>query len=140
MSDEARTILQSNVLGSIATINEDGSPWSTPVHVFYDEATEAVYWFSHEATIHSINIARDARVSLTLFSPNEAGGPKGVYVNGTAEKLAASETDAAKAVVRARMTTVPPVFDTATAYRLTIGALNSDKSTRNCWYFYTEKT
>ncbi len=137
MTDEARDILQNNVLGSVATINEDGSPWSTPVHVFYDEATQAVYWFSHETTQHSQNVARDARVSLTLFSPDESKGPKGVYINGQVEKLDVDNTTVAKDVVRARLTTVPPVFETATAYKLKIGEFNSSKSTRNCWYFYT---
>jgi uncharacterized protein YhbP (UPF0306 family) len=137
MTDDARAILQNNVLGSIATINEDGSPWSTPVHVFYDEANEAVYWFSHETTVHSQNVARDARVSLTLFSPDESQGPKGVYINGQVEKLDVDKTTTAKDVVRARLTTLPPIFETATAYMLKIGTFNSSKSTRNCWYFYT---
>ncbi len=137
MTDEARAILQNNVLGTIATVNEDGSPWATPVHVFYDEANEAVYWFSHETTQHSLNLARDARVSLSLFSPDESQGPKGVYLNGRAEMLDAGKTAAAKQVVVARLTTLPPIFDTATAYMLQIGNYNRGKSTRNCWYFYT---
>ena len=137
MTDEARAILNNNVLGTIATLNEDGSPWATPVHVFYDEAESAVYWFSHETTQHSLNVAHDPRVSLSLFSPDESHGPKGVYINGQAEKLSDEKTATAKQVVVARLTTLPPVFDTATAYMLKIGNFNSSKSTRNCWYFYT---
>ena len=137
MTDDARNILQRNVLGTIATLNEDGSPWATPVHVFYDEAEEAVYWFSHETTQHSLNLARDPRISLTLFSPDESHGPKGVYINGTALKLDEETTTKAKDVVRVRLTTLPPIFETATAYMLKIGNFNSSKSTRNCWYFYT---
>ena len=137
MTDEARVILNNNVLGTIATLNEDGSPWATPVHVFYDEATSAVYWFSHETTQHSLNVARDSRVSLALFSPDESHGPKVVYINGTAVQLDEESTTKAKDVVRVRLTTLPPIFDTASAYMLQIGNFNSSKSTRNCWYFYT---
>ena len=68
MDDEARIILQENVLGTIATINEDGSPWSSPVHVFSDD--EAVYWFSHEASQHSVNVEKDPRVSVAYASPS----------------------------------------------------------------------
>lgn len=137
MTDEARVILNNNVLGTIATLNEDGSPWATPLHVFYDEATSAVYWFSHETTQHSLNVARDSRVSLTLFSPDESHGPKGVYISGIAVQLDEESTTKAKDVVRVRLTTLPPIFDTASAYMLQIGNFNSSKSTRNCWYFYT---
>ena len=135
MFDEARAILDENILGTIATINEDGSPWSSPVHIFSDE--EAVYWFSYEDKVHSINLERDPRVSLTLFSPDESRGPKGIYINGIVSKLDDESTTAAKQLMVAKIGKIPTYFEKATAYRLPIGQLNSSKSTGNCWYFYT---
>lgn len=132
---DPREILAENLVGSIATINDDGSPWVTPVHIFSDE--KAVYWFSLEDKQHSRNIERDARVSLTLFSPDASRGPKGVYVNGTAEKLDETATAEAKQLMTAKIGTVLPVFETATGYRLPLGELDTDKSVGNCWYFYT---
>lgn len=135
MTDQAQAIFNENVLGVIATVNQDGSPWATPVHVVADK--EYVYWFSHQTTVHSQNLARDARVSLSLFSPDESKGPKGVYINGRAETLADEQADVAREVFTNRIGTLPPVFATASAYRLPLGTFSDEKSTGNCWYFYS---
>ena len=135
MTDQAQAIFDESVLGTLATVNQDGSPWATPVHVATDG--EAVYWFSHETTVHSRNIERDQRVSLALFSPDESRGPKGVYINGRAEKLDQPRADRAREVFTARIGTLPPIFQTAQAYRLPVGELNAEKSTGKCWYFYS---
>jgi nitroimidazol reductase NimA-like FMN-containing flavoprotein (pyridoxamine 5'-phosphate oxidase superfamily) len=133
--ENIQQILTDNLVGAIATINEDGSPWVTPVHIVSDE--EAVYWFSMEDKQHSLNVARDPRVSLTLFSSDLSRGPKGVYINGSADKLDVDETTEAKKLLEVKIGFIPPNFVEATAYRLKIGELNRGKSTGNCWYFYT---
>ena len=135
MNSEARAILNDNLVGAVATLNEDGSPWISPVHIFSDE--EAVYWFSNDDKQHSLNIARDPRVSLTLFSPDASKGPKGVYLNGTVEVLDVEATTQAKKLIEAKIGKIIPPFEKATAYRLKIGELNRGKSVGNCWYFYT---
>lgn len=135
MKESIAALLAENLVGSVATINEDGSPWSSPIHIFSDD--EAVYWFSTEDKQHSLNIERDARVSVTLFSPDASKGPKGLYVNGSAEKLDTEGAKAAQQLMVARIGRVLPVFETATAYRLPLGSLDEVKSTGNCWYFYS---
>lgn len=135
MSDEARAILNDNLVGAVATINEDGTPWISPVHIFSDD--KAVYWFSDESRQHSENVERDARVSLTLFSPDASRGPKGIYINGSVAKLDVDATTEAKKLIEAKIGKMIPVFENATAYRLPIGQFNRGKSTGNCWYFYT---
>lgn len=135
MSDEARVILNENIIGAIATTNEDGSPWVTPVHIVADD--EAVYWFSKETVQHSLNMDRDPRVSLTLFSPDLSRGPKGVYINGKVEKLDVDATTEAKKLLEAKIGFIPANFVDATGYKLKIGEFNRGKSTGNCWYFYT---
>ncbi len=135
MTDEARTILNENIIGAIATINSDGSPWVSPIHIFSDD--EAVYWFSKETAQHSQNIVRDPRVSLTLFSTDLSQGPKGVYINGVAEVLSVDATTKAKTLIEAKIGKIPTNFLETTAYKLKIGELNRGKSSANCWYFYT---
>ncbi len=135
MVDEAKVILNDNILGSVATLNQDGSPWISPIHVFSDD--EYVYWFSKDTAIHSQNVARDPRVSLTLFSSDMSQGPKGVYINGTAELLGVDDTTESKKLIEAKLGKIPQNFVEAAAYRLKIGELNRGKSTGNCWYFYT---
>lgn len=135
MNEEARTILNDNVIGSLATVNEDGTPWVTPVHLFSDD--QYVYWFSLETSQHSQNIARNPRVSASIASPDLSKGPKGVYFNGSVEQLGVDETTEARKLIEAKINFIPPFFLECTAYRLEIGALNRGKSTGNCWYFYT---
>lgn len=135
MTEQVQQVFDESVLGTIATVNEDGSPWISPLHMLTDG--QAVYWFSKETTIHSQNIARDNRVSLSLFSPDTSKGPKGVYVNGRAEKLVGEADAAARKVAAGRLGSLPPVFDVASAYRLPLGQFNDQKSTGNCWYFYS---
>ena len=124
-----------NILATLATVNADGTPWSTPLHVASDG--EYIYWFSKESTVHSQNITRNPRVSLTLFSPDESRGPKGVYVNGQVELLRADSEQAAREIIGMRLGGFPPAFAAAKAYRLPIGVYNAEKSTGNCWYFYS---
>lgn len=133
--EAAEAILAENLLGTLATVNEDGAPWATPLHVFHDGSD--VYWFSHEDVQHSKNIDRDGRVSVCVFRPNTSGGLKGVYISGRAVKLDASATQEAKKIVVKRLGTLPPVFETATAYRLSMGQLDATRSKNGCWYFYS---
>lgn len=133
--EEVQEIFKDNVIGSIATLREDGSPWATPVHLFADN--EAVYWFSLETQQHSINVARDPRVSATLASLDMSQGPKAVYVSGIAEVLGVDATTKARQLIEARIGKIPGPFQEMTAYRLPFGELNRGKSTGNCWYFYT---
>lgn len=135
MTEQARLIFDENILGMIATVNKDGSPWVSPLHMVTDG--EYVYWFSKETTTHSENIVRDARVSLSIFSADTSKGPKGVYVNGRAEVLSGDDDIRARNVATKRLGSLPPVFDVAAAYRLPLGQYDDEKSTGNCWYFYS---
>lgn len=135
MTEEGRAILDDNLVGAIATINEDGSPWVSPIHIVADET--AVYWFSKETTQHSLNVERDPRVSLTLFSTDLSRGPKGVYIQGNVSKLDVDATTKAKKLLEAKIGFLPPNFVESTGYRLEIGEFNRGKSTGNCWYFYS---
>jgi len=135
MTDEARAILDENILGTLATVNSDGSAWATPLHVIYDET--ALYWFSNADKQHSLNIGNDPRVSLAIFSQDESRGPKGVYFNGSVEALADEDIESVRQRMRDRTGVFPSAFENATAYRLQIGKLNSSKSAGNCWYFYS---
>ena len=133
--NQVNELFAENILATLATVNADGTPWSTPLHVASDG--EYIYWFSKESTVHSQNIARDPRVSLTLFSPDESHGPKGVYVNGQVELLSGDSEQTAREIIGTRLGGFPPAFAAAKAYRLPIGVYNAEKSTGNCWYFYS---
>lgn len=128
-----KTILGDNLIGTVATLNEDGSPWATPVHIFADD--EALYWFSKDQHQHSRNIERDPRVSVALWS--QSGGTKGAYISGNAMKISADALPEALEVVVSAVGKVPPVFENTSGYRLPIGTPDTSRSSENRWYFYT---
>lgn len=135
MNEQVKAIFQENHLGVLATLNEDGSPRATPIHLVSDN--QFVYWFSSEQTVHSENIVRDSRASIALFSPDTSKGPEGVYLHGKVEQLDDNERQEARDIFVGRLGSMPPVFENWSAYRLSIGTLDEQKSTGSCWYFYS---
>lgn len=71
-SEEARTIVESARLASLATLSEDGSPWSSVVGygVLPDGALSLVVSTLAE---HGRNLARDVRASVSIASPAPEG-------------------------------------------------------------------
>lgn len=131
--ENIKTILSANIVGTLATINIDGSPWATPVHILADD--EAVYWYSQASQQHSQNIARDPRVSLSLWA--RVDGTVGAYIQGTAALLEGELAEHAFSIARTPDGSLPSVFENTSAYRLSIGQINSGKSSEKRWYFYT---
>lgn len=131
--NDIKTLLAANLVGTLATVNEDGSPWATPVHIFADD--EALYWFSKETQQHSINVERDPRVSLALWARTER--TVGAYISGVATKLNVEETTTHIMSLASPDGTIPPFFEATSGYRLPLGEINRGKSSEKRWYFYT---
>ncbi len=129
-----KEILSKNLIGALATINADGTPWATPLHVFADDGN--VYWFSALERQHSGNIEHNPRVSLALYDGDTTDGLKGVYIAGAAQRF--DDFEYARELATKKLGgTFPRAFDGMAAYRLPIGALDEVKSNGNCWYFYS---
>jgi general stress protein 26 len=62
--DSAKVILEKIHYINIATVNEDGSPWNTPVSASHDEQLN-FYWGSSPDSVHSQNI-REMAECLSL--------------------------------------------------------------------------
>jgi general stress protein 26 len=77
----ATRILNTSLYAVIATVNEDGTPWNSPVFFCRDDQF-ALYWASTLASRHSQNILRNNKVHIVIFDPNASWGQgKGVYLN-----------------------------------------------------------
>lgn len=135
MTDEAKAVFKNNILGSLATVNKDGSPWSTPLHLITDGVY--VYWFSDSRAQHSVNVEADQRVSVTLFSPDMSQGLEAVYVNGQAERVGGESIQAVRDLLVERVGSFPRHFESAAAYKLPVGELDAEKTVGKCWYFYS---
>lgn len=131
--EDIKQILEANLVGTLATLNEDGSPWATPVHIIAGEGE--VYWYSQDTHQHSQNIMRDPRVSLALWGRTE--GTKGAYLQGNAARLEGDAAEHAFARIRKPDGSIPGVFENTSPYSLNVGPLNGGKSSENRWYFYS---
>jgi hypothetical protein len=69
---------------AIATVNEDGTPHSSPLFMAFDNNLNA-FWASTIETQHSKNIAREGSVFMVVFDSREGHG--GLYVRAKATVL-----------------------------------------------------
>jgi PPOX class probable F420-dependent enzyme len=81
LDDATRRLIDSRTMATLATVSPDGSPHATVVWIDRDDDTLLVSVVSHRRKAR--NLARDPRVSLTLF---DAADPYfSVQIAGTAE-------------------------------------------------------
>lgn len=116
---------------TLATVNGDGSPRSTPL--YFVRAGRELSFTSFAKTVHSRNIARDSRVSAAIsLETRDYSKIRGVQVFGEASAI---EDPAAAALAAAAMFLKYPsakaIFDaealrhavSSSWYRLTVGRL-----------------
>jgi pyridoxine/pyridoxamine 5'-phosphate oxidase len=87
---------------TLATADEDGRPWASPVW-FAHEDYKRFLWVSKPEARHSQNIASRPRVAIVIFdSTVPPGTGQAVYVEGTAEQLKSEAAASPIAVFSAR--------------------------------------
>jgi hypothetical protein len=89
----AREILDSNLYLTLATADEDGRPWASPVY-YASEDRAAFYWVSDPEARHSRNLAVRPRASAVVFDskvPINTG--QAVYMALVAEQVGESELE-----------------------------------------------
>jgi uncharacterized protein YhbP (UPF0306 family) len=87
----ARTIIDASLYMVLATADQSGRPWATPVYYAHRGYRELL-WVSEPAAKHSQNIAARAEVGIVIFDssvPISTG--QGVYMEGTAEQLTGAD-------------------------------------------------
>jgi Pyridoxamine 5'-phosphate oxidase len=102
LSDHFRRVIDGNLYITIATADEVGSPWASPVYFAHAGYREFI-WVSKPGARHSQNIAARPHVGIAVFdshAPINTGG--GVYVEATAEQLLGDDRLAALEVFSAR--------------------------------------
>jgi hypothetical protein len=89
----ARRILDANMYMTLATADEEGNPWASPV--WYARASPAEFlWVSDPAARHSRNLARRREVGIVVFdSTVPIGGAEAVYAEAVAEELTGAELE-----------------------------------------------
>jgi uncharacterized protein YhbP (UPF0306 family) len=96
-------VLAANRYLVLATADEDGRPWATPVF-FAPVGADGLCWVSSPDSRHSLNIARRAEVAITVFdSTVEVGQGEAAYFDADAAQVAPEELDAALCALSSRL-------------------------------------
>ena len=80
----AKGIIDTNLYMTLATADQDGRPWASPVY-YAPEGYARFYWVSSSEANHSRNIATRAEVAIVVFNSRAPiGCGQGVYVSAVA--------------------------------------------------------
>jgi nitroimidazol reductase NimA-like FMN-containing flavoprotein (pyridoxamine 5'-phosphate oxidase superfamily) len=88
----ARKIVDRSLYMVVATADQSGQPWATPVYFAHRDHRE-FFWVSEPDATHSINLRDRREVGIVIFDssvPLNSG--QGVYVGGVAREIPAHET------------------------------------------------
>lgn len=95
MQDKAKKIINDITYVTLATVNDDGTPWNTPVY-FATDGRHNFYWSSHPQSRHSQNILRDGKVFAVIYDSTSQDG-EGVYLQCEAS-VVDDESEVARAL------------------------------------------
>lgn len=91
LAQRAKEIIQKILYITIATVNNTGQPWNSPVYSAFDEDYN-FYWASDVNNQHSENIAQNNKIFLVIFdSTAKEGTGEGVYILAKAHQLTAED-------------------------------------------------
>jgi nitroimidazol reductase NimA-like FMN-containing flavoprotein (pyridoxamine 5'-phosphate oxidase superfamily) len=82
----AKSIIDANRYMTLATADEHGSPWASPVWYAPVQYREFL-WVSSPEARHSRNLALRPELAIVIFDSHEAGGWKALYMVAVAEEL-----------------------------------------------------
>ena len=98
----ARGIIDANLYMTLATADQEGRPWASPVYYAVDGYREFV-WVSAPDATHSRNLAARPQIAIAIFdSTQPINTGRGVYMSAHAEPVADPEIDRALEIFSAR--------------------------------------
>lgn len=133
MTDEIRSFLRENFLGTLATVDSQGRPRTIPIHVMEYEGT--LYWFSAEQAVHSLQILVNPNISITIFSPNREDGLKALNYQGKARICSDQQRDQIFGLFQQGIPKTPDRFAEMKLFAADLGELDEAQTYLTCWYF-----
>ena len=97
--EHAREILAANDYMTLATADEHGTPWASPVYfAANDDATE-LYWVSYPDARHSRNLAQRPQTGIVVFDSTVAPSTgQAVYMEAVAHQVPDGELESVLAI------------------------------------------
>ncbi len=98
----ARSVIDTNKYMTLATADESGRPWATPVF-FSPDGYADLYWVSSPDAKHSRNIAARPEVSIVVFDSSvPIGGAQAVYMSARAGEVPTADLESGLGAYNAR--------------------------------------
>jgi len=89
----ARSIIESNAYMTLATADESGLPWASPVW-FAAPSHEELVWVSDPEARHSRNLAVRPQLAIVIFDSRQPMGTgDGVYMSAVADRPDGDDLD-----------------------------------------------
>jgi nitroimidazol reductase NimA-like FMN-containing flavoprotein (pyridoxamine 5'-phosphate oxidase superfamily) len=86
-TNAARELIDTNRYMTLATADDDGRPWASPVWFAHSDYRE-LFWVSKPEARHSRNLAERPEVGIVIFDSSvPVGGAQAVYLEATAKEL-----------------------------------------------------
>jgi uncharacterized protein YhbP (UPF0306 family) len=93
LADVARGVIEANRYMALATADEAGHPWVSPVW-FAAEDYRNFHWVSSPDAKHSRNVAAHPEVAIAIFDSSvPVGGAQAVYMKGVAKELTGADLE-----------------------------------------------
>jgi nitroimidazol reductase NimA-like FMN-containing flavoprotein (pyridoxamine 5'-phosphate oxidase superfamily) len=97
-ADLARAVIDRNRYMTLATADERGTPWATPVW-FAHSGYRELFWISRPGARHSRNIAARPEIAVVVFDSHSiVGTAQAVYMAARAEQVAGEDLEDGVAV------------------------------------------
>jgi nitroimidazol reductase NimA-like FMN-containing flavoprotein (pyridoxamine 5'-phosphate oxidase superfamily) len=98
----ARAIVDANRYMTLATADQEGMPWASPVWYASEDYRE-FFWASWPGTRHSRNISVRPEIAIVIFDSRAAvGAGQALYLEAIAEQVAGDELERGIAVFSRR--------------------------------------
>jgi pyridoxine/pyridoxamine 5'-phosphate oxidase len=92
-ADALRSIIDANAYMTLATADEHGNPWASPVWYATADYLEFV-WVSVPEARHSRNLAQRSELAIVIFDSRQRPGTgEGVYMSARAERVPEPDVD-----------------------------------------------
>jgi pyridoxamine 5'-phosphate oxidase-like protein len=102
LEEMAKRVIDGNRYMTIATVDDQGRPWVTPVY-FSPEGYMHLYWISSPDAQHSRNVDARPEVSIVVFdSQVPIGGAEAVYMRARAQEMSEPTLEQCAAAFRPR--------------------------------------
>jgi pyridoxine/pyridoxamine 5'-phosphate oxidase len=99
--DIVRAIVDANRYMTLATADEEGRPWPSPVWYATADYSE-FFWVSRPDTRHSLNIAARPQVGIVIFDSHAPGAGQAVYMLADAAEVRGERVERGIAIFSSR--------------------------------------